>query len=133
MQFLKQARISGRKIAGVQFRGRNPLEREAAERLRLVLRAATAIELQADGFFRVLVSEALDQFANDDFDPQLFPQFARQTLFEGFVRFTFAAGKFPKSAKVDVHMTLGDEQLAAAKNQAGSNVDGGHERRNRPD
>jgi hypothetical protein len=28
---------------------------------------------------------------------------------------------------VDVPMPLGDEQFAAAKNQAGSNVDGGHE------
>jgi len=76
LQFFKQTRISGRKIAGVQFGSRNPLEGEATEWLRLVLGAATAIELEADGFFRILVSEALDQFTNDDFDTQFLPKLA---------------------------------------------------------
>jgi len=65
-----------------------------------------------------MMGQVFHQFKDLHLDAQFFGQLAPQTLFEALTRFAFAAGKFPQAAQVRAGRTLGDEQLAAAKNQA---------------
>ena len=62
-------------------------------------------------------------FSDGNFHAQLLADFADETLLERLARFTFAAGKFPKSAKVRFCVALRYQQFALVKNQRGGNLD----------
>ena len=62
---------------------------------------------------------------NLNLDAQFFLQLAAQAFLKAFLRLPFATGEFPKTAQMSVGMALGDEELAVAKNQASSDLDGG--------
>jgi hypothetical protein len=79
-------------------------------------------KFQVNGFLRVGVGDGFKQFADGDFHAEFLADFADQALLEGFVRFAFAAGKFPQPAEMRFGVALGDEQFAAAENQGGGDV-----------
>jgi len=74
-------------------------------------------------FLRVGVRAFFKQFADRNFDSKFLVNFADKTLFESFVHFPFAAGKFPQSAEVRVGAALSDEQFAIMKNERGADFD----------
>jgi hypothetical protein len=80
-------------------------------------------EAEADGFFRIGVSEVFDKFADANFDPEFFANFADEAGFERFAGFDFAAWKFPEIGQVIVGTALRDEEFAFVKNQRGGDVD----------
>ena len=77
-----------------------------------------------DGFFRIVVANFLEQFADGNFHAQLLADFADEALLKGFARLAFAAGKFPQSAEMRIGMALRDEQFAVAEDERGADFDG---------
>ena len=117
----EQLRIGSGKFVTLQLFCLNPAKCRATERLRFVRHPATTKEIQENGFFRIGMRYGLNQFKNFNFDSQFLTQFADQALFERFIRFAFATGKFPKPAEMRIRVALGDEKFAVAKNQASGN------------
>jgi hypothetical protein len=76
---------------------------------------AAAEKFQEHRFLGVSVGEGFDRFVNFYFDAQFLAQFAGKTLFEGFIRLAFAAGKFPKTTLMRLGVALGEKEFAVAK------------------
>ena len=67
---------------------------------------------------------ALDEFAHSDADAEFLSQLAHKALFKSLAELTFSAGKFPKTAKMRVWMTLCDEEFSVVEDQAGGHFNG---------
>ena len=70
---------------------------------------STAEEFQVNGFLGIFVSERFDQLTDRNLNTKFLAQFAREAFFERFIRFAFAAGEFPQSAKVSIDVALSDQ------------------------
>jgi hypothetical protein len=92
--------------------------------LRFVLEPLAAKEPQVYGFFGISVSQALDQLADRDFDPEFLSQFTGQALLERLVRFAFASGEFPKTAQMSFGVALRNEEASIPKHEPGGDIDG---------
>ena len=64
-------------------------------------------KFQVDGFLRISVGDFFKKFADGDFHAEFLADFADQALLEGFVRFAFAAGKFPQPAEMRIRRGAG--------------------------
>ena len=62
-----------------------------------------------NGLLGIFVSERFDQLTDRHLDTKFLTQFARQAFFERFIRFAFAAGEFPQTAKVSIDVALSDQ------------------------
>jgi hypothetical protein len=120
-QFLQQLRGGGGKIKICQFRFVHPFERRATQRLRCARKKLADEKFQVDGFLRVGVRDFVKQFADGNFHAEFLTDFTDETLLKSFAGFALAAGKFPKSPKMRVRMTLGDEQFAVVENERSGN------------
>ena len=92
----------------VELRLFNPVDGGAIQRLRFATQDLADEEFQMDGFFRIIVDDFLEQFADGNIHAELLPDFTNKTFFKSFTGFTFAAGKFPKSAEMRGCVALRD-------------------------
>ena len=106
-----------------QFRSANPLHRRAIQRLRFAGKKPADKEFKPDGFFGIGVEDLFKQSDDGNFHAQLFANFPNKALLKGFIRLALAAGKLPKAAEVRAGVAPGDEQLSAAKDERGGDLD----------
>jgi hypothetical protein len=71
------------------------------------------------------VGDGFEQFVDNDFDAQFFEEFAVKALFERFARLAFASREFPSAAEMGLKGTLGDQELAASKDDPSGYLDVG--------
>ena len=100
----------------------NPFHGGAIQRLRLTGQKLADEKLQADGFFRIVVADFLEQFADGNFHAQFLADFADEALLESLAGFALAAWKFPKPAEMRLRVALRDEQFAFAEDERGADL-----------
>lgn len=105
-----------------QFRFADPLDGGTTKRTWFAVFDLAEEKFQVDGFLRVIMRDALEQFSYPNTNAEFFHQLARETLLEGFARLAFAPGEFPKPAQVRVSVALCDEEFARAENQTGGDI-----------
>ena len=98
----------------------NPLHGRTVERLRFARQKFADEKFQVDGFFRIVVENFLEQFADGNLHAQLLADLADEAFLKRFARLALAAGEFPQSAQVRLGMALGDEELAVAEDERGA-------------
>ena len=92
---MKEAGVGGGEIVVLKFASADPFKVGAAEGLGFVSQPLASIESEVNGFVGIGVSQAFNKLTDQNVDSEFFAQFADQALFEGFMRFAFAAGEFP--------------------------------------
>jgi hypothetical protein len=110
-----------------QSRRGNPDERGASYGLWFVIPPAAFEEAEMDGFLRIIVGDALKKRSDIHLDSQFLTELPRETILESLAVLAFAARELPKSSEVSLGATLGNEQLAVAKDKRGGNIDDLHQ------
>jgi hypothetical protein len=128
LQALKQAGIGRRKLELRQLLATDPVEIGAPQWLELALTPLAPVEIQPYGFFRIGMREALDEFTDQDFDPELLSQLTFQTLFKSFIALAFTPWKFPQPCQVCLGLPLRNQQFSVTEDQPGGYVDNIHEK-----
>jgi len=101
----------------------DPFARGTIQRLRFAVSQSAKKELQVDRLCPIVVADRLEQFSDPDIHAKLLLQFADKALLKSLVGLAFAAGEFPKPAKMRSGVALGDEKFAGAENQTGTDFD----------
>ncbi len=77
------------------------------------------------GFLGVGVSQTLHQFAHRDLNAQFFPQLPDQAFLKRLIRLAFAPGELPQATEMRLGVALRNQELAATKDQTGSDIEDG--------
>lgn len=101
----------------------DPFARGTIQRLRFTVSQSAKKEPQVDGLCPIVVADRLEEFPHLHFHTKFLPQFADKALLKSLVRLAFAAGEFPKPAKMRSGVALGDQKFAGTENQTGTDFD----------
>jgi len=106
-----QGAVGGEKIVGGEFAGEDPgdLFEDARGDVGLGVLGGEEMDLEFLGRVGVLMANAGDFDGFDESDAELFAQFAREGLLEGFSGADFASGEFPFERRCVAAAALADE------------------------